>query len=399
MLSGHDADTWHIITCEYPPQTGGVSDHSFAIAQALAATGRTVHVWCPETENGNPLPRERVTVHRELGRFAPADLRRAGRMLDAYSESKHVLVQWVPHGYGYRSLNVAFARWVADLGRRTNDELDLVVHEPYLAWSLHPIHLAGALVHRLMLVIAAFNAKRLWVTIPAWAHAVRGYVTSRTPVRWLPVPSPFPVTHDDDAVNAMRHAIVTNGQSLVGHFGSYSPLVTRLLAPALDCVLERESVRVVLMGHGGRAFADDFLSHRPQFAGRVVATGRLDAAALSLQIQTCDAMLQPYPDGVSSRRTTMVALLAHGKAIVTNDGDLTDDVWRTSGAVTLVSSPDPVALGDAMRALLDDRKQQTRLCDAATRLYDRLFDVRHAIAAMTALNALGSPAVEEVVAQ
>jgi hypothetical protein len=38
---------WHLVTCEYPPQVGGVSDYSLAVATGLAAAGQTVHVWCP----------------------------------------------------------------------------------------------------------------------------------------------------------------------------------------------------------------------------------------------------------------------------------------------------------------------------------------------------------------
>jgi hypothetical protein len=36
---------WHLITAEYPPQSGGISDYSHLIATGLAAEGETVHVW------------------------------------------------------------------------------------------------------------------------------------------------------------------------------------------------------------------------------------------------------------------------------------------------------------------------------------------------------------------
>ena len=39
--------TWHIITGEYPPAPGGVSDYTEAVAAGLAAAGDEVHVWCP----------------------------------------------------------------------------------------------------------------------------------------------------------------------------------------------------------------------------------------------------------------------------------------------------------------------------------------------------------------
>src|SRR5580704_14787370 len=68
---------WHIITCEYPPLTGGVSDYTFQVAGGLAAQGDEVHVWHPE----HPVPApslEGVTVHGDLGQVTPSDLARVG---------------------------------------------------------------------------------------------------------------------------------------------------------------------------------------------------------------------------------------------------------------------------------------------------------------------------------
>ena len=38
---------WHIITGEYPPQPGGVSDYTRLVAEGLAAAGDAVTVWAP----------------------------------------------------------------------------------------------------------------------------------------------------------------------------------------------------------------------------------------------------------------------------------------------------------------------------------------------------------------
>ena len=36
---------WHMITGEYPPQAGGVSDYSRVVARGLVAAGDAVHVY------------------------------------------------------------------------------------------------------------------------------------------------------------------------------------------------------------------------------------------------------------------------------------------------------------------------------------------------------------------
>ena len=70
-------------------------------------------------------------------------------------------------------------------------------------------------------------------------------------------------------------------------------------------------------------------------------------------------MLQPYADGVSTRRTSLIAALAHRSAVVTTDGVLTEPLWRQSGAVALVDSGDLAAI---VRRLYvpDGRSRATR---------------------------------------
>src|ERR1044071_3204530 len=99
---------WHIVTCEYPPQVGGVGDHTRLVAEGLAAAGDRVHVWCPASAGELKESARGVSVRRELGKFRPADLRRAGRALKEFGAPRKLLAQWVPHGYGFRSMNVWF---------------------------------------------------------------------------------------------------------------------------------------------------------------------------------------------------------------------------------------------------------------------------------------------------
>jgi glycosyltransferase involved in cell wall biosynthesis len=101
---------------------------------------------------------------------------------------------------------------------------------------------------------------------------------------------------------------------------------------------------------------------------------------VSLHLQACDVMLQPYPDGVSARRTTVVAALAHGAAVVTNEGRLSEPLWRESLAVDLAPAPDPDQLAARTLALLREPVRRTALGRRARRLYNQVFDVQHTIA-------------------
>ena len=124
---------WHVIACEYPPQIGGVSSYVASVAAGLGAAGHSVHVWCPPAEGPRPAPHG-VTVHDQLGQFTPGDLRRAGRTLDGFASPRRLLIQWVPHGYGYRSMNLPFCLWVRQRAR-AGDRVDLMVHEPFMEFD------------------------------------------------------------------------------------------------------------------------------------------------------------------------------------------------------------------------------------------------------------------------
>ena len=372
---------WHIITCEYPPRVGGVSDYSLAIAGGLAAAGGRVHVWCPSADGPAPAV-PGVTVHQELGAFAPRDLRRVGRRLNDLPGPQRLLVQWVPHGYGYRSINVGFAIWLACRAWLRHDELHLMIHEPYLR-LLRPLkYLAASVVQRLMLAIVGSGAAHIWISIPTWADVVRPYVPRRVPIQWLPVPSPTLRAANIADTAAVRAKSTTHDQPIVGHFSSHSAVVTPLLELALDVVMQRSEAAVLLIGRDSDIFRAKYLATRPNLVQRVYATGVLAGDALSRHLEACELMIQPFPDGINARHTSALASLALGVPVVTNSGPHTEAFWRDSDAVALASAPDGVRVGEAAVDLLQDSSRRAHLADQALKLYDRLFDVRHAISAL-----------------
>ena len=86
--------TWHLITPEYPPEAGGVSDFSSLLTEGLARRGVGIEVWCPTAGDATQLPG--IHVHPTLGDFGPSALantkrwiRRAGLRI-IHSDSKGI---------------------------------------------------------------------------------------------------------------------------------------------------------------------------------------------------------------------------------------------------------------------------------------------------------------------
>src|SRR5581483_9620197 len=152
----------HIITPEYPPQSGGVSDYVVQLAEGLAQEGEDVHVWVPSdpksagsvAENGSG-----VHVHRDLGRVGPEDLKAVGKKLDRFPAPRRILLQWVPHGFGYRSMNLGLCFWLWKRARR-GDRVEIMVHEAFLVFEGSWRQYFAALVHRLMTVILMGASER-----------------------------------------------------------------------------------------------------------------------------------------------------------------------------------------------------------------------------------------------
>lgn len=372
--------TWHLITGEYPPQVGGVSDYTRVIAGALAAAGDAVHVWCPPAEGETPrVPG--VSVHRELGRMAPRDLKRVGRMLDRMPGPRKLLVQWVPHSYGYRSLNVAFCAWLWSRSALRGDRVQVMVHEPWLAFSRRSVRQSvAASVHRLMTLVLLRAAERVWLSAPWWERLWRPYALGRrTPFEWLPLPNGVPV-HSVRATGRTEEArFVAPGGVQLGHFGTYGAWMAERLTRLLPALLHTGGRAMLLIGKGSEAFLEGFLGGHPELAGRIRATGVLTHAEVSRHLAACDLMVQPYPDGVSARRTSLLAVIAHGVPAVTTQAWATEPLWPESGAVALAPLDDLDAERAAVERLIADPEERRRLGEAGRRLYETRFDLARTI--------------------
>jgi len=375
---------WHVLTPEYPPESGGVAHYTSLLGQTLSDPANEVHVWCPRT--GGLAPETAgVTVHHDLGAVTPADLVRTGAALDRFPTPRHLLVQWVPHGYGYRSMNLPFCFWVWARSVLHGDHVEIMAHEAFLSFGEGTWRQdAAALVHRLMTVMLLLATRRVWVSDPVIEKLWKPYTLGRAVTfGWLPVPSNVPVTATPAAIAALRRQYLHDGQILVGHFGSFN----RQIAPFLDRILPVflrtcSNAALLLIGPSGDTYCATLLRKYPEFAGRVHTTGYLELEQLSSHLSACDLMIQPYPDGVTTRRGTIMAALAHGLPIVTTTGGHTQDFWSTCGAVTLAPEEDTQTFVEAARNLIGDEAARTRMGACARSVYEQRFDIRHTVAAL-----------------
>ena len=117
----------------------------------------------------------------------------------------------------------------------------------------------------------------------------------------------------------------------------------------------------------------------PSLRGRVGASGGLAPEAVAAHLRACDLVVQPFPDGVTTRHTSLMASLANGCPTVTTIGPFTEPLWADESGVALAPVGDTAALVDLVVALLRDDGRRSALGRAGHLLYDTRFAVRHTV--------------------
>ncbi|HEU0318019.1 MAG TPA: glycosyltransferase, partial [Solirubrobacteraceae bacterium] len=115
--------------------------------------------------------------------------------------------------------------------------------------------------------------------------------------------------------------------------------------------------------------------------------GTLPAGELAGWVAAADLALLPFVDGVSTRRSTVVAALQHGVCVLSTDGRMTDHELRETAALVLTAADDAAAFACAAARLGVDPRLRARHATAARQRFER----RHAwpVVARRLLEALG----------
>ena len=185
-----------------------------------------------------------VTVHPALGRISRRDLRavdRAARSLSAAPPpARSVGAARIRLSIDERGLlPVAPATRAARRSRRDHGARAVPrVRRGWRSGGRRPPS-----VHRVMTIILARAASRIWIAIPDWERRWRPYALGRdVPFAWLPIPSSLPEPAPDD-VRRVRDRYALRGRSDRRPSGSYGTRATRALSASLPDILRAVAER------------------------------------------------------------------------------------------------------------------------------------------------------------
>lgn len=370
-----------LISGEFPPMEGGVGAFTQQLAQAIAASGHEVHVIThrearPEPASGRrytlgelrePVDLQYATLHPIGRRWSFGDVGRIAEVALRY-DLQVLNLQFQAAAYNMRIPAVYVAPWrLKGLATTVVTFHDLRV--PYLFPK------AGRL-RRFVVHYMARQAAGVIATNTADYHELQGVRGGKQGLEQIPIGSNIHAheVNEADLRRARRTMGVTPEEFVLGYFGFLHP------GKGADLLLEalaRLDPSVHLAFIGGRTGSSDAATNRAflqeiealigelDLQERVHWTGFLPDATVSARLQAADLMVLPYRGGVSLRRGTLMASLAHGRPIVSTEPAVPVAELQHGENVWLVPAGDIVALAQAIGYLLQRPELRARLSQGA----------------------------------
>jgi glycosyltransferase involved in cell wall biosynthesis len=279
-----------------------------------------------------------------------------------------IVVQYNPFSYGRWGIAPWLPALLARVRRhKPSPRVILMVHEPYVPLR-GARQIAMGLVQRLQYHALLWGTDAVATSIEHLSVRLAGF-RPRRPTFHVAVGSNLPDRRD--MRDAVRRRMQIEPDALVfatfgtAHEGRSTVHVARALSAAVE-----QKAPIVFLNLGG---------HPPRVEGldarvRVLTPGRLDEDELAAMLSAADVFLAAYWRGISTRRTTLMAALQHGLAVVATSGPETDSVLSAaSGALRLVPFDDIDAFARFAAELATATDERQRLAAGARALYDAEF--------------------------
>ena len=360
-----------IVTGKLFQPRDGVGDYAWHLARALSREHRVslVGQLGGEHRSGNDGPRV-FPVAEGWGAAGRRHLVRIVRDL----RPDVLNVQYTPFLYHRWGLNLGLPLLLLRL-RMQGLPIVTMVHEPFVPlrtwkwWILGPIQ-------RALLALWISASRRVLVSIWAWTEMLRRTYRWRAgDIRWLAVGSnldPVTVSAEERRHTREEWGLPPNGVVLV----MLNPLGTGKQFELVSRVWKRlasrqEEVGLLIVGVG----REEALRRFPAApdGDRTAYTGFVPDEVASRLLGCSDVALAPYVDGLSTRRSSTISMMAHGLPIVSTRGELTDPEVFDDFPVSLVSPDDETGFERAIEELIHSPEKRAEAAEHTRRFFQHHF--------------------------
>ncbi|MDT8306815.1 MAG: glycosyltransferase family 4 protein [Anaerolineae bacterium] len=370
-----------LITGEYPPMQGGVGAFTYELARQLHALGHEVHVFTSRAARPSPPEGVRVSwrtlnepvevpygwLYPRARRWGWGDMGTIADIALRY-ELEVVNIQYQAAAYNMRSAAINLAPWrLRGLTTVVTTFHDLRV--PYL------FPRAGGLRTAAVRQLARGSHGVIVTNRPDYEQVLAWGMDAAT-VRRIPIGSNIARrdVSPDILATVRRQLGLRPIDQLAGYFGFlHESKGADLLLEALAAL--PETVHLVFIGgrtgDSDRANNEEFVAKLDRLIAeldlteRVHWTGFVEDAEVSAFLQASDVVVLPYRDGISLRRGTLMAALAHGRPVLSTLPEEPVAELGHGESVWLVPAGDSEALATALERLLADGALRAQLGAAA----------------------------------
>lgn len=350
-----------IVSPDFPPRKGGVSDHTYFLALNLCDK-YNVRVLTSK----DCLEVDEFQVHPSVADWH--DIDELYNTILYLSKKCRVIWQYVPHMYGRGGVNKAVPE-VVEMLAETRTRQMMIAHEIFAPMNWAPNRALYAMSQRSQWKKMTRHMERIGVSSQAWIDQGWG-MNSRNEDAYEFCPSPSAVPVVDVEKKHAENWKVDHGLSattkLIGFFGDPGPgkQFDWVIDTWIDAQDNSFEVALVCIGREPDYQPDSVLS--PLF----IPTGYIAKEDVSRALQAIDVMALPFESGVSEKRSSFAAALQHGCPIVTVQGENTSEQLQNSEAFWGVESESSDDFSDHVIKLLKDEKSQKILTEKAKKYYE-----------------------------
>ncbi|MFO7678897.1 MAG: glycosyltransferase family 4 protein [Chloroflexota bacterium] len=366
-----------LVTGEYPPMEGGVGAFTQELARALAAAGHDIHIVTSKQARPDTAPRRANQLLEPVDlQFAQLHPRVKKWRWPALSEVVDVAIR-----YELDIINIQYQAAAYDMRSAAIN---------FLPWRLNHVVKTAVTCHDLRVPYLFPKAGRLRQTaVHFMAKQASGAIATnpedyaalanllKTPVRQIPIGSNIQTYTPNHIEIAEARELLGVGEAdcLLGYFGFLNESKG---ADTLIMALGALPPTTHLVFIGGQTGASDpdnnqsFLAQLKQqitdlgLADRVHWTGFVDDQRVSTFLHAADVMVMPYRDGVSLRRGTLMAALAHERPLISTMSPILTPELVHGQNCWLVPADDAGALAQAVQTLSGDPDLCRKLGTGAT---------------------------------
>lgn len=388
MEKGKNKLIWHIICFRAPPMISSLGNYALTTALNLAHRGYKVYFWTSK-------------LNDEISKNNPSNF--TLQSLDdaensPYTENlSHILENDKQHGkvlwYYEPNTNKEFCQklkiWASKKPKNTS--FSLIIHKPlessYTFSSLKNLYSYLKEKHLLKDLLGSVN--EVFITAPYLKEKIKKLLRKekKLPIHWLPLQSNIKYIKDEERAQNIRKAFAPESQFLLGSFGSYhdKPQVKEL-NKQIFLLLNKHPERFFLcLGRNSSDFVAKFKKFYPYLEAQIEATGELDYPAVSAHIQACDIMIQPYPNGITAKNTSLLTSLSHEKAILTTKGPRTESFWLNKNCLSLYEENSELDFLEKFDSIIYDSSIKKSLEKKAGQTYKNFFSPNKTIQKLLSL--------------